>query len=165
MYWRIKPGQEEAHQPDKFPCFIDARREKKGIFDVYGLPCEEYPGLVKVACHGGTPCNPNHRDLLDEDDSWVIDQVKQNVVDTFPGLEPEPAIIESCIYTMTPDDNPYIDRHPKYNNIIFAAGFSGHGFKLAPAVGKAITELVTGREPTYNMKPFKIGRFDTLAKL
>jgi sarcosine oxidase len=53
---------------------------------------------------------------------------------------------KTCFYTMTPDEHFLIDRHPHFPNLIFAAGFSGHGFKFAPAIGEALAELaVTGR--------------------
>jgi glycine/D-amino acid oxidase-like deaminating enzyme len=38
----------------------------------------------------------------------------------------EVKIEESCIYTLTPDRNPVIDIMPGTNNIVIAAGFSGH---------------------------------------
>ena len=30
---------------------------------------------------------------------------------------------------MSPDKDPVIDKHPKYNNIIIASGFSGMGIR------------------------------------
>jgi sarcosine oxidase len=47
---------------------------------------------------------------------------------------------------MTPDYHFVIDRHPEWNNVAFAAGFSGHGFKFCPVVGEALADLVqTGK--------------------
>jgi glycine/D-amino acid oxidase-like deaminating enzyme len=46
------------------------------------------------------------------------------------------------MYTMTPDENFIIDRHPGFRNVFFAAGFSGHGFKFAPVVGLVLADLV-----------------------
>lgn len=46
-----------------------------------------------------------------------------------------------CMYTMTPDRHFIIDRHPTDENITFAAGFSGHGFKFAPIVGAVLADL------------------------
>ena len=36
---------------------------------------------------------------------------------------------------------------------------SGHGFKMAPVIGKILTELATGQRPSYNLDPFRISRF------
>lgn len=47
----------------------------------------------------------------------------------------------NCIYTMTPDEDFVIDRHPETPQLIFAAGFSGHGFKFASVVGEILADL------------------------
>ncbi len=40
------------------------------------------------------------------------------------------------------DGNPVIDRCPAISNFIVAAGFSGHGLQHAPAVGRAVKEMI-----------------------
>ena len=91
------------------------------------------------------------------------------------------------IWQMTPDENFILDRHPHWKNIIVGAGFSGkwemqlysdtrtlyatesllwtfvlfsgHGFKLAPVVGKILSELATNQKPSYDLSNFSIERF------
>jgi glycine/D-amino acid oxidase-like deaminating enzyme len=48
----------------------------------------------------------------------------------------------TCLYTMTPDDDFIVDRHPEFANVVFAAGFSGHGFKFAPLIAVALADLL-----------------------
>jgi glycine/D-amino acid oxidase-like deaminating enzyme len=43
---------------------------------------------------------------------------------------------------MTPDDDFIVDRHPEFTNVVFAAGFSGHGFKFAPLIAVALADLL-----------------------
>jgi glycine/D-amino acid oxidase-like deaminating enzyme len=47
-----------------------------------------------------------------------------------------------CIYTLSPDRHFVIDLHPEHSNVAVATGFSGHGFKFAPAVGEMLADLV-----------------------
>jgi glycine/D-amino acid oxidase-like deaminating enzyme len=46
-----------------------------------------------------------------------------------------------CLYTMSPDEHFIVDRHPACSNVVFAAGLSGHGFKFAPVLGRALADL------------------------
>ncbi|MFX3839231.1 FAD-dependent oxidoreductase, partial [Streptococcus suis] len=64
-----------------------------------------------------------------------------------------------CIYTMTPDEHFVIDRHPDNPHIVFAAGFSGHGFKFASAVGEAASQLLIDGESKLDLSMFSLSRF------
>jgi len=46
-----------------------------------------------------------------------------------------------CLYTMTPTSDFLIDRHPANARVVVAGGFSGHGFKFAPAIGELVASL------------------------
>ncbi|KAK7088211.1 peroxisomal sarcosine oxidase-like [Littorina saxatilis] len=156
-YWR-ENRETTPHSSDRFPCIIDGGQDDGEEFHVYGLPSEEYPGYVKVCLHDGPDIDPDARD--EADDTWVREKVTDYVRQHFPWLQGSPGIVEACIYTNTPDNDPVIDYHPQHSNIIIAAGFSGHGFKLAPAVGKAVTELALNKPLSYNMAPFAVSRFN-----
>ncbi|KAL8614495.1 hypothetical protein ACOMHN_067234 [Nucella lapillus] len=155
MYWKEK--EENMHSADRFPCFINGMEDEGGDH-IYGLPSDEYPGFVKVCLHSGVEADPDNRDSL-VDDTAIRRKTMKYVHTHLPHLQATPGIVETCMYTSTPDSNPVIDYLPKYKNVIIAAGFSGHGFKLAPVVGKAVSELVMGRPLTYNMAPFAVSRF------
>ncbi|XP_036392826.1 peroxisomal sarcosine oxidase isoform X1 [Megalops cyprinoides] len=154
-YWREKiPGTYSVAK--RFPCFIQTECEE-GKHHIYGLPSNEYPGLMKVCYHMGSETDPDERDR--QTDRWDIDILSRYIARCFPGLVPIPAVVESCMYTVTPDHHFVLDRHPSHSNIVIGAGFSGHGFKFGPIVGKLLCELVLGQVPSYNLSPFKIRRF------
>ncbi|XP_039364145.1 peroxisomal sarcosine oxidase [Mauremys reevesii] len=142
-----------------FPCFLVLCAPPH----IYGLPSNEYPGLVKICYHSGSPADPEERDQPPEASALPDIQILQDFVSKYlPGLVPEPAVVEHCMYTNTPDEDFVLDRHPKFSNIIIGAGFSGHGFKLAPVVGKLLCQLSVGEEPSYALEPFRIHRFPGL---
>ena len=52
------------------------------------------------------------------------------------------------------DHNGVVGRHPAAPNVVFAAGFSGHGMQHAPATGRGVAELVThGAFATLDLSP------------
>jgi glycine/D-amino acid oxidase-like deaminating enzyme len=66
----------------------------------------------------------------------------------------------SGLYDVTPDWHPAIGRVPGSQTVYVAAGFSGHGFKLAPAVGLSIAELILdGEARTFDLAPLDPRRF------
>ncbi|KXJ28935.1 Peroxisomal sarcosine oxidase [Exaiptasia diaphana] len=158
-YW--KPTNPEKFSIESgFPGFIIY-----GVEDhdhVYGFPVFEYPGLLKVCHHGGIEISsPEAREEARKNEKFV-ERVSKFVTDHFDGIEPVPKIIEPCIYTITPDDSFVLDHHPSHKNIVIGAGFSGHGFKMAPLVGKILSQLALGETPSYDMRPFRISRFSNL---
>jgi glycine/D-amino acid oxidase-like deaminating enzyme len=63
------------------------------------------------------------------------------------------------VYDMSPDARPLLGRLPGLDGLIVAAGFSGMGFKIAPAVGEGIAGLIAGAPPgSVDLAPFRPGR-------
>ncbi len=64
------------------------------------------------------------------------------------------------VYDVTPDSQPVIDRIDEVPGLFCAFGFSGHGFKIAPAVGRIVSDLVVdGRCSAYDISIFRHDRF------
>ncbi|GAA1084569.1 NAD(P)/FAD-dependent oxidoreductase [Streptomyces javensis] len=63
------------------------------------------------------------------------------------------------LYEVTPDHNALIGRSTELPNFLYAAGFSGHGFLQAPAVGEVVRDLCLGREPFTDISPLGADRF------
>jgi glycine/D-amino acid oxidase-like deaminating enzyme len=84
----------------------------------------------------------------------------QSMVSRVPALEQlgiRPGY--ACMYDMSPDDLPIFDAVPGIENMVFAAGSSGHGFKLGPAVGRGLAEWALGTRPAL-FAPLGLDRFD-----
>lgn len=64
------------------------------------------------------------------------------------------------LYAVTPDWHPVIDEVPSGSGHFLCTGFSGHGFKLAPAVGRMVTDMVTREtSPRFRTDCFHLQRF------
>ena len=64
------------------------------------------------------------------------------------------------VYDMTPDQRPLLGATPGVAGLYLAAGFSGMGYKISPAVGLAMAELVLeGRGRSVDLSVFDPGRF------
>ena len=64
------------------------------------------------------------------------------------------------LYDMTPDGNPILDRAQNIDGLYYAVGFSGHGFKLSPVVGRMVAELVmNGESADHPIRDFRASRF------
>ena len=66
-------------------------------------------------------------------------------------------------FDITPDWMPILDESP-VRGFYIAAGMSGHGFKLSPAVGELMAELITADRTTINRAPFRLDRFAGTSK-
>ncbi|GAA1179475.1 FAD-binding oxidoreductase [Ornithinimicrobium humiphilum] len=96
---------------------------------------------------------------LDRDDAWL------------PGLAAAierraPALSEvelrsgwAGLYEMTPDHNGLVGRSRTVPGVVYATGFSGHGFLLGPAVGETVADLVLGRPPETDVAALSVDRF------
>lgn len=133
-----QPAHFQALDPGAgWPSFIHWRAEHS----VYGLLT---PGEgVKVGFHGSGPVvDPDRRDFTatEEGSRMLRDYVQR----WLPGLDPDTAAPISCIYDNTANDDFVIDR---VGPVTVATGFSGHGFKFVPAIGRMVADLVTGAAP------------------
>lgn len=67
----------------------------------------------------------------------------------------------AALYDISPDWHPICDEVPAGSGLFHCAGFSGHGFKLGPAVGVMMAELATqAPDPKFPAQLFRLSRFD-----
>ncbi len=106
----------------------------------YGFPPITEQG-IKVARHSGGTLWKQPQPLAGVRDSADEAMVRHFVAKHLRGVAHAPVAQQACMYTMSPDEHFVVDRYPEQNQVVFAAGLSGHGFKFTPVLGEALTDL------------------------
>jgi sarcosine oxidase subunit beta len=65
----------------------------------------------------------------------------------------------SGLYEMSPDHNAIVGAAVEPAGLVYATGFSGHGFQQGPVVGEHLAQLALGLEPTFDLSRFAVERF------
>jgi len=109
---------------------------------------------------------PDERDPVSHD--FVVDHdifedlILPNLVHRVPAFR-EHGLGKSWAghYAVNPHDhNAILGAHPEVGNFYLANGFSGHGLQQAPAVGRALSELIAfGSYQTLDLSRFAFDRF------
>jgi sarcosine oxidase len=139
--------------PSRFPVFL---RDLNGhVF--YGFPTMDGRTAKMAIHHEGQQASAASvdRTVRPDDTAPLTDLLASGM----HGLDliPDRALV--CLYTNTPDQHFVVDHLPEAPQIIILGGFSGHGFKFAPAIGEAATDLAALGKTTLGIEHFRLGRF------
>jgi sarcosine oxidase len=104
----------------------------------YGLPSPT--GLVKVGEHHAGPVATGDTRSFAVDPAGMA-RLRQYVTEWLPGVDPEAAAAATCLYTSTTTEDFVLDR---VGNVVVGAGFSGHGFKFTPEIGRILASMAAG---------------------
>ncbi len=63
-------------------------------------------------------------------------------------------------YAMSPDHNAIVGAARSPDGLLYASGFSGHGFQQSPVVGEYLADLALDREPAFDLSAFALERFE-----
>ncbi len=136
LWFEVDDAHEALARPDRMPVFIVD--DEYGEF--YGIPQHEVPG-VKIGMHsGGDVVDPETIDRTVGERDYapsVLPFIERNL----RGFTGRVLDSSMCMYTMSPDEDFVIDRHPEHDRVVFATGFSGHGFKFTPVIGEYLAAL------------------------
>jgi monomeric sarcosine oxidase len=126
---------------DRLPAWIDS-----GEPHFYGIPGNEWRGF-KIADDGRGPAfDPTSGDRTPSANG--IRAARKYLEFRFPGMKGAPLLeARVCQYENSPDHHFILDRHPAAQNVWLAGGGSGHGYKMGPAVGERVAEMVLGKRP------------------
>lgn len=142
-----------AYAPDRFPVFI----RTEGGRHIFGAPTLD-GGTVKVAPHGAY--GPTDPDDLDRDiHPGELDRINDLVARWFSGLSPAPVRTATYMEAYTSDNHGVVGRLPGEAPGWVLGSFSGHGFKMAPALGEIGADLATTGEPRFGLDHLDAARF------
>lgn len=90
-----------------------------------------------------------------------VAEVGEQVAERFPSFgEAGLASSWTGVYDVTPDWNPVLGAVPGVPGLVVGFGFSGHGFKLAPAVGRVLAQAALQLPTDVSLEPYALERFE-----
>ncbi len=151
----FQPLEPPLFAPGAFPTFGLAVEE--GIF--YGFPVYGIPGFkVGRLHHREERVDPN---AFDREPNAADEALLRAFAERyFPrGAGPTTALA-TCLFENSPDEHFVIDFHPDCENVVVAAGFSGHGFKFASVVGEILADLTIEGSTAHEIGFLRLARFE-----
>jgi sarcosine oxidase subunit beta len=109
--------------------------------------------------YGQRPVDPDNFPQRASDDS--LEEIIERASRRVPKLENAEVMRGvTGVYDMTPDARPLLGEIPGIAGLYVCAGFSGMGFKISPAIGLVMSELLLdGRGKTVDISSFRPSRF------
>ena len=172
-------GPRAAHtaQMARLELPVEPRRRYTFVFKVekpleHVLPLTIDPSGVHVRSDGANylcGCPPDDDPAVAFDDFYLDESVWEdklwpalaNRVPAFEAIKVVNSWVGHYAYN-TLDQNAIIGPHPQVENFLFMNGFSGHGLQQSPAMGRAMSELLTyGEFRTLDLSAL---RYDRIAR-
>ena len=143
LAWVI-PKNPQPFELGQLPCWMIIDEVNPGI--LYGfpiMPVGQFNGPIGFKAGYHVPGQISDPDRIDRE---VSQEEEQKIIDALQRFFPESYqsthVLKTCLYTYTPDENFVIDFLPGFDqDVVIAAGFSGHGFKFASVVGEILADL------------------------
>lgn len=124
---------------------------------VYFMPEHDGRG-VKVGLYHHREESIADPDALDAPPDGEDLALLQAIADRYLSVSGPIRHMRTCRFTMTPDEHFILDRIHD-GRVVIGGGFSGHGFKFAPALGEILVALARGDAPPVATDPFRLDRF------
>ncbi len=132
------PAGDPRFTEEQFPAWIDTGAQR-----FYGIPGNQWRGFKIADDEPGEVFDPTAGDRVPSE--AAIRKAREYLAFRFPAMKNAPLVeARVCQYEMSTDGHFILDRHPRCGNAWLAGGGSGHGFKMGPAVGERLADLVLG---------------------
>jgi sarcosine oxidase len=160
MYW-FEVGPDYAQHWAGSPVFIWSHGSNPNDF-FYGFPSLDGSNTIKTA--GEQYDAFVHPDQVERTVTPAEAAVMhgEHLAGRVQGLRPGARRAVTCLYTVTPDSNFLIDRHPRSGRILVASPCSGHGFKHSAAIGEVVAQCAVEGTSTIDISAFALSRFKSL---
>ncbi|NHN59662.1 MULTISPECIES: N-methyl-L-tryptophan oxidase [Halorussus] len=151
----LQPTAPERFDPENFPVFVHATED--GHY--YGFPKYDVPGFkFGKFNHLEETADPDgmDREPRPEDERLLRAYAERY----FPDGAGPTMRLATCMFTNTPDGHFILDTLPDRPQVTVGAGFSGHGFKFASAIGEVLADLAVDGETGRDVDLFGLDRFE-----
>ena len=138
LFWFEPKTAPEHFYPERCPIHLWQIGGDEGRRFFYGFP-DLGEGMKIAWHHDGSNVSPDFvsRDVAPAE----VESMRGLLRRYLPQADGRFRSAAVCLYTNTPDEHFWIDRHPAHPQVIIASPCSGHGFKFASAVGEILTDL------------------------
>ena len=110
----------------------------------YGIPGHDRRGLKVADDTAGEEVDPTTMERTPS--AAGLASARAILRERFPALADAPLVeARVCQYEASSDGHYLIDRHPRFENVWLVGGGSGHGFKMGPALGEHVAQVVQDR--------------------
>ncbi|VDO90281.1 unnamed protein product [Heligmosomoides polygyrus] len=159
-YWKSKRDEDSPMlDMGKFPVFISSR-DSLNQFNAFALPAIDYPGSIKVRKTFGADTLSKKLSTCHNDFQESIDIPANYIKQHLPNVDgSHPSHLDKCKYTVSEDEHYVIGPFPGSKNVLVGGCGSGSGFKVAPAIGKVLSEMAAGQTPSVDVSFFSFDRF------
>ena len=153
----LQPRRPELFAPQRFPVFNLVVEEGR----YYGFPIFAVPGFKFGRYHHlEERVDP---DEVDREPRPADEEVLRRFADRyFPDGAGPAMTLKVCLFENSRDEHFLLDLHPEHEQVVVAAGFSGHGFKFCSVIGEVIADLAVRGSTAHDIGFLSLERFAPL---
>ena len=151
LFWFEPKTAPELFYPERCPIHLWQIGGEEGRRFFYGFP-NLGEGMKIAWHHDGSNVSPDFvsRDITPDE----VESMRGLLRRYLPQADGRFRSAAVCLYTNTPDEHFWIDRHPAHSQVIIASPCSGHGFKFASAIGEILSDLAITRKSQFDLGLF-----------
>jgi sarcosine oxidase len=152
LFWFEPNSTPKLFYPERSPIHLWQIGEGEERKFFYGFP-DLGEGVKVAGHHNGATVSP---DFVSRDVAPVeVDAMRGLLRRFLPQADGPLRSATVCLYTNTPDEHFWIDRHPAHPQVLIASPCSGHGFKFSCAIGEILADLAIDGKSQFDLSLFQ----------